>query len=151
GQFVMRRQQEGNWCWAAVAQAIKRYFSPATALEQCAIVSPVLEEQRGLSDPDVCGKPGHFDMTARLQDALSTSVTDNLRLTLPRTALAFDRLKTELNAGKPVAARIDWGNGSGHFIAIDGYREFSSGATQALVADPLWPDGTATYVWYDDL
>jgi hypothetical protein len=151
GHFAMQRQKEGNWCWAAVAQAIKSYFSPMVEVEQCAIARPVLEKEGVPHAKNACARPDQFDFTATLQDALSCPVTDNLRLTLPETCLEFERLKAELDAGRPVAARIDWGDGNGHFIAIDGYREFSSGAHQVLVADPLWPDGTAAYVWYDDL
>jgi len=147
--FVMQQQLESEWCWAAVAQAIKTFFSPASAPTQCAIAQPVLTMEESITvatncceDPTLCNAP------ATLQDALN--VTQNLRK-IVEGSVSFDDLKSELSEGNPIGVRIQWSDGGAHFIAIDGYREFTSGAQQVLVADPLNPDGSASYIDYGDL
>jgi hypothetical protein len=68
---------------------------------------------------------------------------NRLRTTLPGP-LQFQDLKREIDAGRPVAARIAWDSAgasqsaTGHFVVLDGYR-ILSGATHVHVSDPLNP------------
>lgn len=147
--FVMQQQLESEWCWAAVAQAIKTFFSPSSAVTQCQIAQPVVSmENPSLAITNCCDDPTQCNMPAYLQDALN--VTQNLSKIVDGD-VPFDQLKSELSNGNPVGVRIQWSDGGAHFIAIDGYREFSSGAQQVLVADPLDSAGSASYIDYDDL
>ena len=147
--FVMQQQQESEWCWAAVSQAIKTFFSPTSALTQCTIAHPVLTMEQSIpAGTNCCENPTACNVPATLQDALK--VTQNLNLIVD-SSVSFEQVKSELSDGHPIGVRIQWSNGSAHFIAIDGYREFSSGEQQVLVADPLMPDGSASYIDYDDL
>ncbi len=147
--FSMQQQLESEWCWAAVAQAIKTFFSPTAELTQCRIAQPVLTvEQSIAAATNCCENPAACNVPATLQDALN--VTQNLNKIVD-SSVPFDQVKSELTDGHPIGVRIQWSNGQAHFIAIDGYREFSSGAQQVLVADPLMPNGSASYIYYEDL
>ncbi|HUJ51427.1 MAG TPA: papain-like cysteine protease family protein [Bryobacteraceae bacterium] len=150
--FPLNHQDEANWCWAAVAQAVRAFFYPAALLTQCSIAGNVLTAEYPASVPfNCCQNPDQCDLPAPLQDALT--VTNNLRSILQGQVLTFEQIKAELTGAvpKPVCVRIEWPNGGAHFIAIYGYREFTSGVRQVLVADPLFQDGTAAYVLYEDL
>ena len=150
--FPLKHQEEANWCWAAVTQAVRAFFYPAALLTQCSIAGTVLAAEYPASTPfSCCQDPDQCDIPAPLQDALT--VTNNLRSTMQGQVLTFEQIKAELTGTtpKPVCVRIEWANGGAHFIAIYGYREFTSGIRQVLVADPLFQDGTAAYVLYEDL
>ena len=150
--FPLKHQEEANWCWAAVAQAVRAFFYPAELLTQCSIAGTVLTAENPASVPfSCCQDPDQCDIPAPLQDALT--VTNNLRATMQGQVLTFEQIKAELTGPvpKPVCVRIEWPNGGAHFIAIYGYREFTSGIRQVLVADPLLQEGTASYVLYEDL
>ena len=147
--FSMQQQLESEWCWAAVAQAIKTFFSPT------AEAHPVQDRSTGTHrgtihrrSHELLRESRPHAMCATLQDALN--VTQNLNKIVD-SSVPFDQVKSELTDGHPIGVRIQWSNGQAHFIAIDGYREFSSGAQQVLVADPLMPNGSASYIYYEDL
>lgn len=149
--FPLEHQEKAYWCWAAVALAVKEYFSPATNLTQCSLAKKVLVAKEDL-DPatDCCQPDSRCNSPAKLQDALA--MTNNLSSIQP--PLAWDDIKAQLSYAlpRPVCVRIEWDDHSGaHFIAIYGYREFTSGVRQVLVADPLFTAGTAAYVLYEDV
>jgi Papain-like cysteine protease AvrRpt2 len=147
--FSMQQQLESEWCWAAVAQAVKTFFSPTSAITQCTIAHPVLTMEQSIpAATNCCEDPGACNVPATLQDALN--VTHNLG-EIVEGSVSFDDVKSELSDGNPIGVRIQWSNGGAHFIAIDGYREFTSGVQQVLVADPLNPAGSASYIDYDEL
>src|SRR5579872_199896 len=69
--FSMQQQLESEWCWAAVAQAIKTFFSPNSAITQCTIAQPVLTmEQHITGATNCCENPTACNVPATLQDAL---------------------------------------------------------------------------------
>jgi hypothetical protein len=142
----MTPQQEANWCWAAVACAVKNFLSPAAGMTQCGVAQPVLVTESQIeSTVSCCANAAQCNMPAELQDALNA--VDNLRQ-MDAGFLGFADLKNELNAGRPIGVRIQWPDGGGHFILIDGYREFSSGAQQVHVSDPFYQP---SYLLHSDL
>lgn len=144
--IVMPMQSEPNWCWAAVTVSVNGLFSSGSTLTQCAVAKSVLaaESEIGRS-VDCCANPEKCNLPAYLQDGLNS--TGNLAQ-IDRGILDFVGVTTELDAGRPVGVRIRWPDGGGHFLLIDGYREFSSAPEQVHVADPYY--GPA-YILYSDL
>jgi hypothetical protein len=98
-------------------------------------------------DPAVncCTNRDKCNIPAYLQDGLSWA--GNLSH-VEHDCLDFVGVTTELDAGRPVGVRIQWPDGGGHFLLIDGYREFSAGAPQVHVADPYYGP---SYVLYSNL
>lgn len=142
----MTPQQEPNWCWAAVACAVKTFFSPAAGATQCGIAQPVLLTEAQISSAvSCCANAKQCNKPAELQDALKA--VNNLQQ-MDTGFLSPADVETELNDGRPVGVRIQWSDGGGHFILIDGYREFSSGAVQVHVSDPYYGP---SYVLHSDL
>jgi hypothetical protein len=141
----MTSQAETNWCWAAVAVSVNSFFTPSSTLQQCGVASPVLKKEHMIGSVNCCADPDHCNMAAFLQDALAFIGHLNKTVSGP---LDFKTISAELDAGRPVGVRIQWSNGSGHFILIDGARDFTSGAQEVHVEDPYYGP---SYILYGDL
>jgi Papain-like cysteine protease AvrRpt2 len=136
--FSIQTQQQKEWCWAAVAVSIDKYFNPASTWTQCQVASNVTGSR--CCGPAPAAGVDPCDQAEKLQDALT--VVSRLRSTYGR-ALQFPAVKREIDSGRPVAARIQWttgdpGEGQGHFVVVDGYR-ILPGAVHLHVSDPLNP------------
>ena len=149
--FTMETQEKTHWCWAAVAVSVKKFFAAASTLTQCDVVFPVLSNDGVIpgvrnccTNKDLCNFP------AVLQDALQLGITNNLRRTAtnPLPFAGRTSVKSELRAGRVVAARIAWPSGGGHFVVIDGFTQYTSGAQIVNVADPFYEAGL---MFYDEL
>lgn len=135
----MQTQQQTNWCWAAVAVSIHNFLDGSGGLTQGRIATPVLQAEKQIpAGVDCSGTPELCNYTAALDDALK--ISGNLRRGgfLRDQHLIFEAVKRWVNANLPVGARITWAGGGAHFVVLDGYREFASGARQVHVEDPLY-------------
>ena len=132
--FQMEKQDESEWCWAAISASVDHYFEPDSSQTQCEIVGKVLDVR------DSCKDEAKYDEPAELQDALN--IVHRLRKVTGR--LTFEELQAEIDAGRPVGVRILWdgGDGAAHFVAVSGYQALSSGIRTIDVADPFYPDST---------
>jgi hypothetical protein len=133
----MELQEQTNWCWAAVAAAIHNFLNPGDVRTQGSVATDVL---RGggeiVAGVDCEATPGLCNYRAALDVALSA--TEDLRNNgfVPDHYLPFSYIKKWVNADLPIAARIVWASGGAHFVAVDGYREFTSGEQLVNVQDP---------------
>jgi Papain-like cysteine protease AvrRpt2 len=106
-------QEGANLCWAAIAVGFGAYFETAQ-LTQTEIAT---------------GQTAGDDREARLDRALrQVGCFSHWSPGKPQ----FARIRYEINAGRPLAARIAWDSGGAHYAAIIGYREEA-----LLLADPL--------------
>ncbi|HVV44131.1 MAG TPA: papain-like cysteine protease family protein [Bryobacteraceae bacterium] len=142
----MEKQLESNWCWAAVSASLKNFFSPQSGFQQCHLASPVLLSEAQIEAAvRCCEHPDECNMQAFLEDALAFA--GNLHQKL-HGYLGFPGIMNEIDAGRPVGVRIEWSDGYGHFLLIDGYRAFGSDAQQVHVSDPFYG---ASYILHGDL
>lgn len=128
--FIMERQKYSNWCWAANAASISRYYNHASHWSQCIVVCTCLNRQ------DCCGNsiPKACDIPYYLEDALT--VTDNFR-DLITGQLPPGPLTNEINLGRIIGARIRWSSGDGHFVSIHGYNNLTNDIF-LYIADPIY-------------
>src|ERR1017187_4407865 len=148
--FMMQQQQETEWCWAAVAVSIHQFLDPASAGEwtQATLATAVLRQEEQIPPGVDCSlNPELCNLPANLDHALKIAV--NLLVFDPNHNLPFENLQQWIDRKLPVCARIVWDDGGAHFIALDGYRVFSSGAQQVHVQDPLYQVGF--FQPYEDL
>jgi len=146
--FRMPSQCHSNWCWAAVAEGIAKYYNPGSNCKQCRIA------QRILRDPDCCnfecGTVVRFNRPHSLVAALSLI---DCRATgmAPGQRLSLAELQSEIRAGRPVCARIVWTDGNPsldiprngkHFVAITGYLP---GTSKIRIRDPWFDDDVIDY------
>jgi len=135
--FLMEKQKQSEWCWAAVALSIERYFSPYSVWGQCGIAAQVLKNAK-----DSCENPEGHDQPAPLESALD--IVRRLNETR-KGPLNFAGMQKELDAGKPVCVRIKWTGDGAHFVVLTGYKVSDSGLRMVDVADPLYPDSTRAF------
>jgi hypothetical protein len=145
--FPMEKQQEPDWCWAAVAVSVEYYFDPQSTWTQAALAQAVLEQRRQIPAGTDCSKGG-CDIPWYLSDALTA--VGKLRATLPGRILSYQEIQQELIADRPVCARISWQGGGAHFVVISGYGFSPGGIPQLYVSDPLLQDSSVAISSYDD-
>lgn len=110
--FVCERQVQSNWCWAAVAVSIARYYRADSHWTQCALASAELGPAVCCSSPAPCNTPWYLDSAlGRVGHADGGAAPGVLTLA---------ELASELGAGQPVAVRIGYFGGGGHFVVVEG-------------------------------
>lgn len=129
----LERQLLDNWCWAAIGSALGRYYGMVND-SQAGIASRVLETD--------CSAHAHSEAIRRKADIISR-LDRALRVVgcyshWTAGKPLFDRVRFEVNCGRPFGARIGWHAGAAHYILIHGYREEGE---RVLVADPLHGPG----------
>jgi hypothetical protein len=130
--FTMQHQLQTEWCWAAVSTSVSHYYDSSSTWTQCAVVNAELGQSTCCSNggSNACNQPWY------LQNALTR--TGNLK-SMKNQAEAFSAIDAEVDAGRPLCARIGWSGGGGHFVAIVGYDESLIGGTNYLaIADPWY-------------
>ena len=134
--FRVQPQEMFNWCWAAVTASVVAYLSPqnASIYMQCAIASAELDEQCCRTP-----RPASCDQTNGLDGPLSR--VSHLRVPIIEGYLGAAAIATELQADLPLPLRIEWSNGSGHFLCIYGIRNIDGGI-QLAVSDPIYEEST---------
>jgi hypothetical protein len=128
--FTMQRQQQTNWCWAAVAASTAVFYNAATTWTQCGVANSLL------SFSDCCGRggPGHCNVGAKVTGALSAvGHFDSWQ----NGTLTYAQIAAQIDANRPPAIRIVWSGGGAHFISVIGYLAESSSEFVA-VDDPFF-------------
>lgn len=127
----MEIQQQSNWCWAAVATSVSRFYNPGSPWLQCTLVNAELGQwaccQNGNSP--ACNQPWYLDR------ALART---NHFVAWANGPTPLAAVMAELNNGRPVGVRIGWFGGGGHFVVVDAY----SNTGMVDVEDPYWGHST---------
>lgn len=112
--FTMELQEQSNWCWAATAKSVSHFFWYLSPWRQCTIVNAELNRT------DACSAhvPAGANIPWYLDRALSR--TNNF-VSIAAGQATFGQIRAEIDAGRPLGARIGWNNGGGHFMVIYGY------------------------------
>ncbi|HZS09089.1 MAG TPA: papain-like cysteine protease family protein [Blastocatellia bacterium] len=151
-RFDLQRQLQTKWCWAAVTTSLLNFFNPDNTPTQCQVVQQCLSLNHDF-DPeatDCCqqGSSKACNLTYKLPDAL-----DEMELLFSRCnyPLSLDEIRGQIQAGVPVAVRIKWRGGGGHFVVITAVFDDPDGDEQTWlrIADPL--DQAASYITYRTL
>jgi len=136
--FEIETQELDQWCWAAVSVSLERYLSDqVNTIRQCELAGRVLGST-------CCPTRVPCNTAERLQTALRKIG----RLDKIEGQLSFVRVKTEIQRGFPIAVRIEWRNGSAHFVIIRGYRD--DGAQILNIADPWYENSLQDYDTFCD-
>jgi hypothetical protein len=125
----MQAQTQSNWCWAATANSVSHFYWFFSSWTQCRIANGEL----GHSDccnspvPSTCNVPWYLDK-ALTRTKNYVSITGQV---------SFQQVRDEIDAGRPVGARIGWNGGGGHFMVIYGYSIFL-GVEYFDIDDPIY-------------
>lgn len=128
-EFTMQFQQQTQWCWAATSVSVSRYYTPWSGWTQCDMVNQEKGQTTCCQDgsTSACNQPHVLDAPLARADVLNF---------MQGGTVAYDVVRDEIDAGRPVAWRIGWSGGGGHFAVIDGYQRF--GAEWVAVDDPWY-------------
>jgi hypothetical protein len=127
--FDMEAQTQSNWCWAATSTSVSHFYWSWSNWTQCLVANGELGRNDccGGNVPAACNVPWYLD--------LALTRTNNF---VSYTGVAsFETVKAEIDAGRPVGARIGWNNGGGHFVVIYGYSIFG-GEQYFNIDDPIY-------------
>jgi hypothetical protein len=125
--FTMQDQRQRLWCWAATTVSVAAFYDPRSEWTQCELVNAV----KGLTTCCEDGTTSECDDVNVLDAPLSRAgVLDHKH----RGSVGYDVIRQETDAGRPLAFRIRWSGGGGHFAVIEGYRV--SGDEFVAVDDP---------------
>ena len=131
--FAMQKQQQTNWCWAAVSASVARFYRPATPwARQCRVASRELGQTccPAGARPGVCNVPWYLERAlARVKHLQHWA---NGTATLPQS-------QGEISTGRPLGARVGWAAGGGHFVVLSG---FSTAGNLVTVDDPIYGRST---------
>lgn len=134
-ELAMQAQCHSNWCWAAVAASVARYYDPNDTVRQCEIAN--LELQRVDCCLYPCDAKGvDFNVTNVFASPLRR--VGCLRYLARFQRAEPSRILEELKAGRPVCVRTVWRDGGAHFLAIVGYWTDPDDTTILTLDDPFW-------------
>lgn len=114
--LTVDKQKLSNWCWAAIGVSLSRYYNRKEVSQEyvaAAIFNVADDEENILNNKE-------FNTDQRLDKVLELlSCFSHWSLGKP----SFDRIKVEINNGRPVCVRIQWYKGGSHYVVIKGYRD----------------------------
>src|SRR5207344_3099259 len=96
-------QTQTNWCWAATSTSVSHYYWFISTWTQCKVANAELGYSNCCSStvPTACNVPWYLDKAlTRTHNFVSWSG--------PAT---FQQVRDEIDAGRPVGARIGWNGG----------------------------------------
>jgi hypothetical protein len=129
-------QEQDEWCWCAVAIGVRQFYETTFHLRQCQVAGAVLGR-------NACANPSQANEQARPETALRHLNVFDRHVS---SSLKFEDVVDEIDAGRPLVARVQFlNNGLHHVVVIRGYRK--SMGTELLVDDPAKDakDGTVSY------
>ena len=133
--FAMQKQQQTNWCWPAVSASVAQFYSSATTwAQQCHIASSELGQTccpPGIN-PGVCNIPWYLDRALTRVGHLNTWAASS-------TTMA--KIQGEINAGRPLGARVGWASKDGHFVVVSGY-SIAGVFNLVTIDDPIYGRST---------
>ncbi|NUO99771.1 MAG: hypothetical protein HOV96_40620 [Nonomuraea sp.] len=136
--FTQQSQQYSNWCWAATGNSVAAYYGYSYSQNQFCN----LAFNRGINTgcPNNQATLGN-DQTAFRQIGINPGV-------YVYDYLTYAAIVREIDAERPIMARIQWTSGGGHMEVIYGY---DKSASYVYWSNP-WPSSTrynwSTYNYY---
>lgn len=135
--FVTQPQGPSQWCWACASTSIAQHYPAPRYSQPCDLVNDELGQttccQNGHSVN--CDQPWFLDLALKR--------TGNFDSAIPRS-LTLLEIKTEVDSDRPIGVRIEWGDGSGHFVVVGGYDDtLPVGSERVQIYDSLYGDGQA--------
>lgn len=141
--FDIQQQKMTNWCWAAVATSVFKFYRPQSQITQPKFVADFLKRPQCDSNAPspICNQQ------ASLSEALHMLNIFNGRIDNPANP---DIVERELTNRKPVCCLLFHPEFSGHFVVISAlFRDPATSIVSVRVEDPM--DGMERIVRYPDL
>jgi len=143
----MQKQEQLNWCWAAVSTSVALYYKDLQWQRQCILVNAVLSASLGGENCCTAGASVACNMPWDLRKALLRigHLADLMNGPLP-----FLGIQAQVQNQRPFACRILSPGPVAHFVAIIGCAQTPSGQQWLTIADPSPTTGDTTTLLYQD-
>ncbi|MBK8256659.1 MAG: hypothetical protein IPK82_28805 [Polyangiaceae bacterium] len=109
----MQIQTQTNWCWSACGTSVGLLFVTGQ-WTQCGTACGCLNRTDCCDSPvpGGCNVYGYLDQALTFTKSFDKMTSGTMNAT---------NIRQNIDAGKPVCARVAWTNGGAHFVAITGY------------------------------
>lgn len=113
------KQEQSNWCWAACAEMVLRYYD-GSAVRQCEFANELFDRTECCLEPSspACNRP------CEMLDISNLYLSKHIHSKLLEKAVPFFKLQSEIDADRPVEVVYfwrDWGK-PGHSVIVHGWR-----------------------------
>ena len=124
--FTIQSQEQSEWCWAANAASVSKFYDPLSTWTQCQLANDAFALTTCCQDgtTDQCNQAYHVDVALVMVSRYGRTL---------KTRLADADIRMEIDNGRPVCVMIRWPDQNNHFVTIYGYS-----GTFYDIADPLW-------------
>lgn len=133
------RQQTLNWCWAACAEMVLRYFGRDVG--QSEIAARYVEYLKSHDKPHSLSPA---EVQCVIRDFSEVLGMWGIEADYRRRDISFSTVQKEIDAGRPVVVLLDWFGGDGHFVIIRGWY-IERGEPMLKVNNPERGSGLQTY------
>ena len=113
----LQMQQQTNWCWAAVGTSTTLFFDRMSPLTQCNLAGSFLKQTPGFCCSEGNAAGPICNATAFLSAVLTSTST---LVSFTEGTLPLQSIRAQINNAVPIAARIGWSGGGGHFVMVTG-------------------------------
>jgi hypothetical protein len=113
----LQMQQQSNWCWAAVGTSTTLFFDRKNPLTQCSLAGSFLKQIPGFCCNDGNAAGPLCNQTVFLSAVLTSTST---LVSFTEGTLPLQSIRAQINNAVPIAARIGWSGGGGHFVMVTG-------------------------------
>lgn len=143
--FRVQRQQQSEWCWAAVTSSMMEFMAPERAASQSEVVAHTLHKTPAQSAEEL-NRPEDITKAARTMGLDEGTRYGNV---------SRDTMRWLVNAGMPVPIQINWRNnarkngsllGGAHYIVVNAIGDEAKGKTLVDIEDP-WVGQKLTLDW----
>jgi hypothetical protein len=114
--FDMQHQLESEWCWAATATSIDRFYNPSSSITQCQVVNHQLNRTDACANgytPE-CNQPGYLDEALGFLDCLDH---------VENSPVTYATVVAQASLSRPLGIRVAWAGGGSHFLAATSYEQ----------------------------
>jgi hypothetical protein len=128
--FSVEPQLGRDWCWAAVASSVSRFFDDATTWSQCSIASAELGKACCPAQRNgPCDHPWWLDKALKCTGNLGSFLDG---------AIDEAAIRIQLGLKRPIGLRVGWSTGGGHFLAIRAIKTDTTGQLIITTTDPIF-------------
>jgi hypothetical protein len=132
--FDMQRQQQSNWCWAAVSTSVAHFYEFHSTVTQCQVVN----QQVGRNDCCQNGSSSNCNVYGFLDQALGfVGHLDHVDSSTETYATVLGQVVTF----HPLGIRVAWSGGGAHFIAATGHEQ----GNMVVIDDPIYGTSVVPY------
>jgi hypothetical protein len=142
--FRLQRQQQTEWCWAAVTASMMEFMAPERAASQSEVVAHTLKDTRAES-PEELNRPEDITKAAKTMGMEEGTRYGNV---------SRDTMRWLVNEGTPIPVQINWRNNArkngslsgGHYIVVNAIGDEAKGETPVHIEDP-WVGEKLMLTW----